>query len=104
MSKFSKLISNPSLFFKDAMDKRSQRDSGKTPTFLIGFRPWKDYMSRAFPDRLMIFIPKDISENGFSSTWAKKILAAISPEIFVWGFKVPVHIADFAKKNGIKIV
>lgn len=104
MSKFSKLINNPKLFIKDALEKRDRLNSERIPTFLIGFRPWKDYMIKAFPERLMIFIPKDIDEKKFSAEWSKRIENDPRSEIFVWGFKVPEHISSFAKYKNIKIV
>ena len=86
MSKFSKLMKNPRLFFHDAFKKRSaayravpsnnpaaSEASTLTPTYVFGFSPWKSFLRDWFPERKLIFLPKTLSKADFDKNWAKKI-------------------------------
>ena len=99
MGSLNNLLTSPSAFLKSLTGK----GSNNTPTFVIGFSTWKQYLRKYFPDRNLYFIDKNISKHEFDAQWKKKIASQAAAEIFVWGFKAPDFIFDFAKKNGKKI-
>lgn len=68
-------------------------------TYVIGFSNWKQYLRSYFPDRELHFIAKDITAAGFAEQWAGKIQKRSRAEFFVWGYKAPEFISDFAKAN-----
>lgn len=131
MSKFSKFMKHPGLFFHDAVIKRSNAyravlakycastetgdsfvdddfpqintdESGPIPTFVIGFSPWKSFLRDWFPERKLFFLPKKISRADFKG-WGNQIVANPNSEIFVWGFKVESYLLEFFKSHNIKI-
>lgn len=106
MKKLVKLFRDPALFFQDAARNRraaSAKPTG-TPTYVVGFSTWKQYMRKFFPDRNLTFLPREISEHEFNLVWSKKILSERDAEIFIWGFKAPPYILQFIKKNNVKVM
>ena len=83
------------------------RDSGLvssvTHTYVIGFSNWKQYLRSYFPEREFHFISKDITAEGFAAQWAPKILKRSHAEFFVWGYKAPQFVSDFANAQRKKI-
>ena len=75
-----------------------------TPTYVVGFSTWKQYLRKYFPSRNLYFIDKNISEQMFNEIWRKKIAAQTRAEIFVWGFKAPEYILKFAAQHNKKVV
>lgn len=104
MKKLVKLLRDPALFFQDAARNRRAATRTGTPTYVVGFSTWKQYMRKFFPDRNLTFLPREISEHEFNLVWSKKILADRNAEIFIWGFKAPPYILQFIKKNNVKVV
>jgi capsule polysaccharide export protein KpsC/LpsZ len=116
MSKLKKLISNPLLFFGDAIRNRflfsSLNESNESlsadsddliPTYVIGFSTWKSFMIDWFPERRLFFLPTSLSEKTLYKRYRSKILADKRSEIFIWGFKVDAGVLKFAKDNGVTI-
>ena len=79
------------------------RDAVKTFAFQI--QEWKrGVFQRYFPDRDFTFVPMHVREKDFRREWAARILQAASPQIFVWGLKVPKGLRAFAEEHGIPVV
>ena len=104
MKKLVKLLRDPALFFQDAARNRRAATRTGTPTYVVGFSTWKQYMRKFFPDRNLTFLPREISEHEFNLVWSKKILSDRNAEIFIWGFKAPPYILQFIKKNNVKVM
>jgi len=104
MKKLVKLLRDPALFFQDAARNRRAASRTGTPTYVVGFSTWKQYMRKFFPDRNLTFLPREISEHEFNLVWSKKILSDRNAEIFIWGFKAPPYILQFIKKNNVKVM
>lgn len=104
MSKLTKFFRDPVMFFRDAASNRRATTRTGVPTYVVGFSTWKQYMRKYFSDRNLMFLPRDISEQEFNHVWKRKILSDKSSEIFIWGFKAPVYLLDFAKKSNVKVV
>jgi capsule polysaccharide export protein KpsC/LpsZ len=104
MSKIEKFFRDPASFFRDAAHNRRSAARTGTPTYVVGFSTWKQYLRKFFPDRDLTFLPREISEHEFNSVWMKKILTNKNAEIFVWGFKAPPFIFNFIKKNNVKVI
>ncbi|MDR6714698.1 capsule polysaccharide export protein KpsC/LpsZ [Pseudomonas hunanensis] len=100
MGSLNSIFSAPGAFLKGLTGK----NSSTTATYVIGFSTWKQYLRKYFPDRNLYFIDKNISKHEFEALWKKKITSQPSAEIFVWGFKAPDFIFNFAQKNGKKLV
>lgn len=70
------------------------------PAIFFGFRPWKDYVPRWFPDRNCKVVsskPRDMLLRG----WPLRLLLYRSPEVYVWGFKYPPFLKWFCRRIGI---
>lgn len=104
MKKLVKLFRDPALFFQDAVRNRRGVKRGDTPTYVVGFSTWKQYVRKFFPGRNLTFLPREISEHEFNLVWSKKILSDRDSEIFIWGFKAPPYILQFIKKNRVKVM
>ncbi len=104
MTKIEKFFRDPTAFFRDAAQNRRASVRTGTPTYVVGFSTWKQYMRKFFPDRNLTFLPREISEHEFNLVWKKKILLDKTSEIFIWGFKAPAFILNFIKKNNVKVV
>jgi len=105
MSKITKLLTSPKTFFRDVVRNRKLRTKAGRLTYVIGFSTWKQYFRKFFPERNFVFLPKDVSLKEFTDVWANKICQHSPSEvdIFVWGFKAPAYVLDFAKNRGVKI-
>ena len=74
-------------------------------TFAFQIQEWKrGVFQRYFPDRDFTFVPMHVREKDFRREWAARILQADSPQIFVWGLKVPKGLRAFAEEHGIPVV
>lgn len=82
---------------------RGRGGSANIPTYVVGFSNWKQYLRSYFPDRELNFLPKEIDQVTFSVEWERKVLARKDSEFFVWGYKAPQYILDFAQRNNKKI-
>lgn len=117
MSKLTKLIKNPALFFKDASINRQRRrlttlgrvadrapesQPDRIPTYMFGFNSWKQFLTSWFPEREMYFLPIALKPDAFQKKWAPQILKDPRSEIFIWGFKVEPFVTRFAEQHGIK--
>ncbi|RQW87472.1 MAG: hypothetical protein EHM79_07725 [Geobacter sp.] len=108
---FKKFVRSPIQFFADARKNRLRRLKIKSiptngnviTTYVIGFSTWKQYLRKYFPDRNLVFLPKEISREEFDALYRKKILASPDAEIFIWGFKAPDYLLKFIEKNNIKV-
>jgi capsular polysaccharide export protein len=70
------------------------------PAIFFGFKPWKDYVPRWFPDRACKVVsrkPRDMLLRG----WPLRLLFYRSPEVYVWGFKYPPFLKRFCRFLGI---
>lgn len=94
----SALYEGPKRLIFSALN-RATKTSPATPTYVLGFSNWKQYLRSYFPDRDLYFLPKDITSQGFEELWAQKILKQSRAEFFVWGYKAPSFLLDFAKAN-----
>lgn len=92
------LVSGPGFFLRGIIKSTRKKLTG-TPTYVVGFSTWKQYLRKYFTDRNLYFLPKNISQHEFDQIWKDKILSQSKAEIFVWGFKAPDFILDFAKKH-----
>ncbi|WP_298236470.1 hypothetical protein [uncultured Azohydromonas sp.] len=117
MSKLTKLMKNPVLFFKDAALNRQRRHlatlgrvsdvatEGRTdriPTYMFGFNSWKHFLTSWFPEREMYFLPIALKADTFEKKWKPRILKDARSEMFIWGFKVEPFVTRFAEQHGIK--
>lgn len=114
MSKLSKFLKTPHLFFLDAILNRVANTKNNTRaktvnlvdgvnTFVFGFSPWKGYIERWFPQRKLCFLPKDIKQYELEEI-LPYILKAEDPQIFIWGFKVNPIVLDFASNHNVTCV
>lgn len=72
----------------------------RRPAIFFGFKPWKDYVPRWFPDRDCKVVsrkPRDMLLQG----WPLRLLLYRSPEVYVWGFKYPPFLKRFCRSFGI---
>jgi capsular polysaccharide export protein len=72
----------------------------RRPAIFFGFKPWKDYVPRWFPDRdckVVSSKPRDMLLRG----WPIRLLFYRSPEAYVWGFKYPPFLKRFCRCFGI---
>jgi len=99
MGSLNNLLTSPGAFFKGLTGK----GTSNAATYVIGFSTWKQYLRKYFPERNLYFIDKNISKHEFDAQWKKKISSQPAAEIFVWGFKAPDFIFEFAQKSGKKI-
>lgn len=104
MSKIEKFFRDPTAFFRDAANNRRATSRTGTPTYVVGFSTWKQYLRKFFPDRNLTFLPREISEHEFKLVWQNKISSDRNAEMFIWGFKAPAYILEFIKKNNVKAV
>ncbi|WP_050577273.1 hypothetical protein [Pseudomonas cremoricolorata] len=95
----STLYTAPKRLILNAL-RSARQGSGITHTYVVGFSNWKQYLRSYFPDREFHFLPKEITAQGFSEQWSKKILKRANAEFFVWGYKAPQFISDFAAAHG----
>lgn len=82
---------------------RGRGSPASIPTYVVGFSNWKQYLRSYFPDRDLNFLPKEMDEATFSAEWERKVLARKDSEFFVWGYKAPQYILNFAQRNNKKI-
>lgn len=102
MSVIQSLITSKSNSLKSIFAATKKGLTG-TPTYVVGFSTWKQYLRRYFPNNNLYFLDKNISESEFNATWRDKIKAQRNAEIFVWGMKSPQFILDFAAKSQITL-
>ncbi|VVO11996.1 hypothetical protein [Pseudomonas fluorescens] len=102
MEAMQNLIMSPGNLFR-AVFKATKKNITGTPTYVVGFSTWKQYLRKYFPQRNLHFLAKNISKQEFESVWRKKILSQSKSEIFIWGLKAPDFILNFAKENDKKI-
>jgi capsule polysaccharide export protein KpsC/LpsZ len=114
MSKLRKLRKTPGLFFRDMVRRRMPApreeppdsvpapDDGRIPTFVIGFSPWKEFFSSWFPERRLVFLPRDMPAETFTKKYKPRALADRRTEFFVWGFKAEPYLLRFIAANGFK--
>jgi capsule polysaccharide export protein KpsC/LpsZ len=95
------LLLSPGAFFKGLSNKYQNNSAD---TYVVGFSTWKQYLRKYFPDRNLHFLDKNISKQEFDTVWKKKIILHPKSEIFIWGFKAPDFIFEFARKHEKKIV
>ncbi|PST23876.1 beta-3-deoxy-D-manno-oct-2-ulosonic acid transferase [Mesorhizobium plurifarium] len=72
----------------------------RRPAIFFGFKPWKDYVPRWFPDRDCRVVsrkPRDMLLQG----WPLRLLLCRSPEVYVWGSKYPPFLKSFCRRFGI---
>jgi len=101
MGSLNNLLLSPASFLKGLSSKNKKNSAA---VYVVGFSTWKQYLRKYFPDRNLHFLDKNISKQEFEAVWKKKITSNANSEIFIWGFKAPDFIFDFAKKNQTKIV
>jgi capsular polysaccharide export protein len=68
----------------------------RRPAIFFGFRPWRDYVPRWFPDRdckVVSSKPRKMLLRG----WPLRLLLYRSPEVYVWGFKYPPFLKWFCR-------
>lgn len=72
----------------------------RRPAIFFGFKPWKDYVPRWFPERDCKVVsrkPRDMLFKG----WPLRLLLYRDPEVYVWGFKYPPFLKWFCRRFGI---
>ncbi|MGK9286925.1 capsular polysaccharide export protein, LipB/KpsS family [Sinorhizobium meliloti] len=68
----------------------------RRPAIFFGFRPWRDFVPRWFPDRdckVVSSKPRKMLLRG----WPLRLLLYRSPEVYVWGFKYPPFLKWFCR-------
>ena len=98
MTTLAKFFSNPILEIKSAVKNRQ-----RPVAYVIGFGTWKQYIRKYFPEKRLVFLPKDIEQSVFDKTYRKKILGNKQAEIFIWGFKAPDYIFKFIAESGVQV-
>lgn len=113
MSKLTKLMNNPSLFFKDFFEKRfgksneveenleDSSDEGDGLIFAFHINDWKrDFLVDFFFGKKIIFIPFSVSKNSKDRVkWKKIISAKPKAELLIWGMNSPSFIAELSNKR-----
>lgn len=111
MSKSTKLLNDPKLFFVDAAKNRrrysnvqkiavNSRSCDKPIAILIGFSDWKVWMRQYLSDYEVVFL-------GHNPRVPKDLIHAIGsfndPEIFVWSYKYPPYLDEYCARENLKI-
>lgn len=77
----------------------SRKGDGRRKTFVVGFSAWKKSFRGYFPDRDMIFFPKDIKNDDFEDIYKPRMTLNSDAEVFIWGNDTPNFIKDFLKNS-----
>lgn len=104
MSKLTKLIKNPKLFFSDFLKKRLT-DKEQAPTaeilaenvvFAFHFNDWKRSFFKDFlPEKEIIFVPFNIEKDSAKRRkWLNIFLKNPSTIFYVWGMNIPNFVKD----------
>lgn len=72
----------------------------RRPAIFLGFKPWKDYVPRWFPDRDCKVVSRK-PHHMLLRGWPLRLLLYRSPEVYVWGFKYPPPLKWFCHRFGI---
>jgi capsular polysaccharide export protein len=72
----------------------------RRPAVFFGFKPWKDYVPRWFPERDCRVVSRK-PRNMLLQGWPLRLLLYRSPEVYVWGFKYPPFLKWFCRRFGI---
>lgn len=111
LRKLRKLTRDPVAFFADAQAKRRRSSADglgqshsaeKIPTYVVGFSTWKQFFRKFFPERELIFLPRDITEGEFNAKYRREILSNPGSEVFIWGFKAPAYLLSFLQLHGVR--
>lgn len=112
MSKLTKLIKNPFLFFKDFLEKRTRKDfdilneveesQGKDLIFAFHINDWKrNFLSDFFINKKIIFVPFFVDKKvADRKKWINIINSNPLAEVLIWGMNAPSFINDL-KNNKI---
>lgn len=109
MKKILHHANNGRLFLQEYLSKRFLEGNSsstlhytRTPTYVIGFSPWKKYLTNWFPERELIFLPRLIGIFEFKKYYWQHILEDKRAEVFIWGIKVKPKILHLLRQNNIK--
>ncbi len=88
----------------DGESRGSSRWSGKPPLFLIGFMPWKTFMSQWFPDHQVIHCA--IGPNALKSLLRHlpRIATDRRSKIYVWSYKEPWIVAFICRFLSVPLI
>jgi capsular polysaccharide export protein len=114
MSKLSKLLKTPHIYFVDAARNRwpgllnrtlqqkidASFSDGRPTAILIGFSDWKKWMIDILPDYQVLFL-------GHSPKVQPSIVRAIpkfhKPHVFVWSYKYPPLLAEVCAQHALPL-
>ncbi|MBP1888132.1 capsular polysaccharide biosynthesis protein [Sinorhizobium mexicanum] len=63
----------------------------------FGFKPWKQYIPRWFPDLQCTVVTRN-PKLMFLQGWPLRLLLVPRPSVFVWGFKYPAFLKAFCRQ------
>ncbi|RDT56828.1 capsular polysaccharide biosynthesis protein [Escherichia coli] len=89
--KLKKLLSNPSLFFRDALDNYKQKNSVENDGTVFAFHinEWKrPILESWFSDKTFIFVPFKFKNSKIKNDWLRKIRNTKNAEFFIWGMNL----------------
>lgn len=115
MSKLTKLLNNPSLFFKDFFAKRFYKaeisnqvtnqdhneNDGRELVFAFHINDWKrNFISDFLVEKKIIFVPIAVSKNSSDANKWKKIIAKNqNASLLIWGINIPKIFDDLSNKR-----
>ena len=84
--------------------RRLRKSTGRKQIFLVGFSPWKTFMSEWYPEQDVMMTPKVVSQFDWWRKWKPWILWNRDAEIHVWGFNCPSFVKKDAERWNIPLV
>ena len=73
-------------------------------SFVIGLRPWKKFIVYWLPDENVVRISRWITSWRFHAFIAPSILARKRSKVYVWGYKAPIFVEDFCRRQSVPLI
>ncbi|MDX1941147.1 MAG: hypothetical protein SFU99_11380 [Saprospiraceae bacterium] len=112
MKKIRKLLKSPLKFFVDSRGVRKiinicigykDKQNSKPTALMFRFNDWKTFMYDYMPQYNCVFMPlRNKVKNLNVRHYIKEIEQYKNKTFFIWGYKEPEGLVDYAKNNGIK--
>ncbi|WP_044179829.1 capsular polysaccharide biosynthesis protein [Phytobacter massiliensis] len=100
--KIKKLLSNPSLFFRDAIANYKQKNNPQNDGVIFAFHinDWKRPILQSwFNDKKFCFVPFNFKNNKIKNDWLRRIKNTKNAEFFIWGMNLPEPFASLEVKK-----
>lgn len=69
--------------------------------FVFGLSPWKTFIRYWIPHRKLYRRNRSVSWLEFRIFWVPRILASVSPQVYVWGYSHPAFIEHFCSRHSV---